>query len=83
MNGATKPRRDPSALWAFAVFVGLTILMTWPQAAHLGDRLNDLWDAKQNAWILHWDFVQTFRDPANLFQANGSSLRPSRTAYLQ
>ena len=52
--------------------------MTWPQAAHLSDRLNDLWDAKQNAWILHWDFVQTFRDPARLFQA--PILYPARYA---
>ena len=69
MNRAAQPRWDSSALSAFAFFLGLTVLMTWPQAAHLGDRLNDLWDAKQNAWILHWDFVQTFHDPANLFQA--------------
>lgn len=50
-------------------FAALTVLMTWPQAVHLGDRVGDLWDAKQNAWILDWDFRQTFRDPANLFQA--------------
>ena len=43
--------------------------MTWPQAAHLGDGAADLLDAKLSAWILHWDFVQTLRDPLNLFQA--------------
>ena len=59
-------------------FLAATVLMTWPQAAHLADRLNDLWDAKQNAWILHWDFVQTFRDPAHLFQA--PILYPARYA---
>ena len=30
----------------------------------------DLWDDKLNAWILHWDFHQTFRDPLRLFDAN-------------
>jgi hypothetical protein len=32
--------------------------------------LGDLWDAKLNAWIFHWDFYQTFRDPLHLFDAN-------------
>ncbi|HLN81847.1 MAG TPA: hypothetical protein VK392_11710, partial [Thermoanaerobaculia bacterium] len=32
--------------------------------------LGDLWDAKLNAWIFHWDFHQTFRDPLHLFDAN-------------
>ena len=30
----------------------------------------DLWDAKLNAWILNWDFHQTFHDPLHLFDAN-------------
>ncbi|HMA18169.1 MAG TPA: hypothetical protein VKS03_07000, partial [Thermoanaerobaculia bacterium] len=32
--------------------------------------LSDLWDAKLNAWIFHWDFHQVFRDPLHLFDAN-------------
>ncbi|MEP6993552.1 MAG: hypothetical protein ABI968_03445 [Acidobacteriota bacterium] len=72
-----KPPRSGAA-WAAAFFVAATVLMTWPQAAHLNDRLNDLWDAKQNAWILHWDFIQTFRDPGRLFQA--PILHPARYA---
>ena len=32
--------------------------------------LGDLWDAKLNAWIFHWDFHQTFRDPIHLFDGN-------------
>jgi hypothetical protein len=32
--------------------------------------LGDLWDAKLNAWIFHWDFHQTLRDPLHLFDAN-------------
>ncbi len=44
--------------------------MTWPQAAHLSDGMTDLWDAKLNLRILDWDFRQTLRDPAELFQLN-------------
>src|SRR5262249_31638330 len=47
-----------------------TILFTWPFAAHVSDGLGDIWDAKLNAWILHWDFHQTFQDPMRLFDAN-------------
>ncbi|HEV8231621.1 MAG TPA: hypothetical protein VGQ75_04685, partial [Thermoanaerobaculia bacterium] len=32
--------------------------------------LGDLWDAKLNAWIFHWDYHQTFRDPLHLFDGN-------------
>ena len=50
--------------------------MTWPQAAHLGDGLSDWGDAKLVTRILHWDFRQTFRDPANLFHPD--FFHPSR-----
>ena len=73
-NPPRAPARDP--ILAALFFVVVTVLMTWPHAAHLADRMNDLWDAKQNAWILHWDFWQTFHDPANLFQA--PILHPAR-----
>jgi hypothetical protein len=38
--------------------------------------MTDLWDAKLTAWILHWDYTQTLRDPLNLFQA--PILHPAR-----
>ena len=44
--------------------------MTWPIAARAATGLADLWDAKLVAWILHWDFHQTFHDPIHLFDAN-------------
>ena len=50
-------------------FLGYTVLATWPQAADLSGTLVDLLDAKLSAWIFHWDYVQTLRDPLNLFQA--------------
>ncbi len=55
---------------AAAFLLAGTLLTTWPLALHLGSGLQDLYDAKLNAWILHWDFHQTFRDPLHLFDAN-------------
>ncbi len=65
-------RRAPLRETALAVlfFFVATLLFTWPIAARLGDGLADPWDARLNAWILHWDFHQTFHDPLNLFDAN-------------
>jgi hypothetical protein len=63
------PRSREVAL-AAAFFVIATVAATWPQAARMGSGLGDLWDAKLNAWIFHWDFHQTFRDPLHLFDAN-------------
>ncbi len=51
-------------------FLLATVVFTWPIAAHVTDGLGDPWDAKLNAWILHWDFHQTFRDPLHLYDAN-------------
>ncbi len=62
--------RGREVLGAAGVFLLATVLLTWPQAARLGGGLGDLWDAKLNAWIFHWDYHQTFHDPLDLFQAN-------------
>lgn len=62
--------RGREVLLAAGVFLLATILLTWPQAARIGSGLGDLWDAKLNAWIFHWDYHQTFRDPLHLFNAN-------------
>jgi hypothetical protein len=63
------PRLREVAL-AAAFFAIATAAATWPQAARMGSGLGDLWDAKLNAWIFHWDFHQTLRDPLHLFDAN-------------
>jgi hypothetical protein len=57
-------------------FLAATLLFTWPIAAHVDDGLADLWDAKLNAWIVHWDYHQIGRDPLHLFDAN--AFYPSR-----
>src|SRR6266498_1907615 len=51
-------------------FALAAVVFTWPLATRLGSGLPDLWDAKLNAWILNWDFHQTFHDPFHLFDAN-------------
>src|SRR5262245_41412810 len=60
--------REPSLAALF--FLLATVALTWPIAPRAAGGLADIWDAKLNAWILHWDFHQLFRDPAHLFDAN-------------
>ena len=62
------PRARERRLAAAVFFLARTVLATWPQAAHLGDGLTDVWDAKFTGWVMHWDFHQTLRDPLHLFQ---------------
>jgi hypothetical protein len=69
VSGAS-PLRMGEVLLAAAVFLVATAALTWPQAARMGSGLGDLWDAKLNAWIFHWDYHQSFRDPLHLFDAN-------------
>ena len=60
----------PREILIFLAFLGLTVLMTWPWAAHLRDAVSDRGDPYLNAWILWWNYHQTFNDPLNLFHAN-------------
>jgi hypothetical protein len=53
----------------FLAFVVLTVLMTWPWVLHLRDAVSDPGDPYLNAWIMWWDYYQTFHDPVNLFHA--------------
>ncbi|HWZ84778.1 MAG TPA: hypothetical protein VN032_01170, partial [Thermoanaerobaculia bacterium] len=73
-EGAERPGRETA--WAALFFLAVTVLLTWPQAAHVNDALSDVGDAKLVARILEWDFHQTLRDPANLFQLD--FFHPSR-----
>ncbi|MCC6133179.1 MAG: hypothetical protein IT186_24880 [Acidobacteria bacterium] len=73
--GARSPgTRSPGAVLvnvtAFAVFCGLTVLMTWPWARELPGAVPDPGDPFLNSWILWWDWFQTFRDPLHLFDGN-------------
>ncbi|MFY9551641.1 MAG: hypothetical protein WAU32_10860 [Thermoanaerobaculia bacterium] len=73
---AKASRRGREIALAALFFLAVTALMTWPQAARLNDGMNDVGDAKLTTRILQWDFRQTFRDPANLYQLN--FFHPSR-----
>jgi hypothetical protein len=68
--GALRPRPARELALAAVFFLAVTVLMTWPQAAHMGDALSDVGDAKLVTRILQWDFAQTFRDPLDLYQLN-------------
>src|SRR5215212_265093 len=60
-------------LLAFGV---LTVARTWPWASDIRHVALDTGDSYLNAWILWWDYYQTFHDPLNLFHA--PILFPSR-----
>jgi hypothetical protein len=67
---APSPPGAKEVFLAAAFYLVATVLLTWPQSARMGIGLGDLWDAKLNAWIFHWDYHQTFHDPIHLFDAN-------------
>ncbi len=69
-HGETGSSRQREMALALLFFLAATVLATWPQAARIGSGMGDLWDAKLNAWIFHWDYHQIFRDPLHLFDAN-------------
>lgn len=70
---ATPARRTaPPLLRESLIFLGfaaLTIIMTWPWARFIRDAVPDTGDPYLNAWIMWWDYYQTFRDPLNLFHS--------------
>ena len=55
---------------AFAVFLPLTCVMTYPQVLHLADAVHDDGDPLLNTWALAWVAHQLPRAPARLFDAN-------------
>ena len=56
---------------AFAIFVLLAILHTWPLATNPGVlSRNDNGDAQLNEWIIAWVAHQLPRDPLHLFEGN-------------
>ena len=53
----------------FLIFCVLAVIMTWPYAYYIRDAVTDPGDPYLNAWLLWWDYHQTFHDPLRLFQA--------------
>lgn len=68
---ALDPRRHPSRerLLVAALFILLTVFMTWPQAARLTS-VPDYGDPLFSVWRLSWVAHRLPRDPAHLFNAN-------------
>jgi hypothetical protein len=54
----------------FLAFCAMTAVMTWPYVTRLRDAVVDPGDPYLVAWILWWDYHQTFSDPLNLFHSN-------------
>jgi hypothetical protein len=52
------------------VFCLFTSILTWPYVTRLRDAVVDKGDPYLIAWIMWWDYHQTFTDPLHLFDAN-------------
>jgi hypothetical protein len=59
--------RELLIILTFCLF---TALLTWPYVTRLRDVVVDPGDPYLVAWILWWDYHQTFTDPLHLFHAN-------------
>ena len=59
--------REILVLLAFCLF---TAILTWPYVTRLRDAVVDKGDPYLVAWIMWWDYHQTFTDPLRLFHAN-------------
>lgn len=58
------------ALRPILLFAGLTIVMTWPQAAHIGTRALDHQDVFFNMWRFAWFAHALATAPAHLLDGN-------------
>ena len=57
-------------LFIFLSFCAFTAVLSWPYVNYLRDAVADPGDPYLVAWILWWDYHQTFTDPIHLFHAN-------------
>src|SRR4051812_43549628 len=57
-------------LGVWAGFIGLTLLLTYPQVRHLDSQIGTHYDALFSTWRLAWIAHQLPRDPAHLLDAN-------------
>lgn len=55
---------------AALVFVSLTVIMTWPQAAHLATHASPHYDVFFNLWRLRWFAHALATSPTHLFDGN-------------
>lgn len=64
-----EPRVWVRELSVAALFVALAVVMTWPLARLIDRAVMGPGDPYVSAWVLHWDYVATFSQPLNLFDA--------------
>ncbi|HEX8723099.1 MAG TPA: hypothetical protein VF736_20950 [Pyrinomonadaceae bacterium] len=67
----------------FLAFCLFTAGVTWPYVTRMRDAVADPGDPYLVAWILWWDYHQTFRDPLNLFHSNLFYPLPYTLAYSE
>ena len=70
-------------LVAAALFLILSILMTWPLARNLDRAVSDPGDPLITVWILDWDWWATFHQPLSLFHANAFHPAQYALAYTE
>ena len=74
LNGAARAGRGARRFAREALvllgFCAMTAVMTWPYVNYRRDAVADPGDPYLVAWILWWDYHQTFTDPLNLFHSN-------------
>ena len=63
-------RRSATALAALLTLVGLTVIVTWPQALHMTTRVGEHDDPLFSIWRLSWIAHALRTDPGHLFDAN-------------
>ncbi len=55
---------------ALAIFVAVTVLLTWPLAARMDDTFISWGDPVFQAWTIAWDWHALKTDPLGIFDAN-------------
>lgn len=63
-------RRFLRELFILIAFCLLTSAITWPYVTRLRDSVADAGDPYLHAWVMWWDYHQTFHDPLHLFNGN-------------
>jgi hypothetical protein len=66
-----------------AIFLVLSLLLTYPLVGNLGRAVEDRQDALLNVWITAWDGHQLLADPLHLFDANIFHPYPRTLAYSE
>ncbi|RPI56026.1 MAG: hypothetical protein EHM56_04780, partial [Chloroflexi bacterium] len=72
-----------TTLAVLLVSIVLSLLLTYPLAAHLATAVEDRQDALLNVWITAWDGHQLLADPLHLFDANIFYPYPRTLAYSE